>query len=167
MPLVLVIIAAAALYLWLKGSGAASAAYPPARGVPLPGPGDSVAAYDPLSSVAGAVAQVESGGRQFDAKGNVIVSSAGALGIMQLMPQTAAGLGVNPYDANDNMRGGTLYLGQMFDEFGNWRDALAAYNWGPGNVSRTLNNGGEFPSSVNGYVDSVSGILGGLPDSSG
>ncbi len=73
-----------------------------------------------------AVAQTESGGSQ-DA-----VSPAGAVGVMQLMPDTAAGLGVNPYDKAQNIEGGTKYLRQMMDAFGgDVQKAVAAYNAGP------------------------------------
>ncbi len=73
-----------------------------------------------------AVAETESGGNQ-DA-----VSAAGAIGVMQLMPDTAAGLGVNPYDKQQNIEGGAKYIRQMLDTFGgDVQKAVAAYNAGP------------------------------------
>ena len=65
------------------------------------------------------------------------VSDAGAIGVMQLMPETAAALGVNPYDKRDNIVGGAMYIRQMLDTFdGDVPLAVAAYNAGPGAVKR-------------------------------
>ncbi len=77
-----------------------------------------------------AVAWQESRGRMS------AVSVKGALGVMQLMPGTAAELGVNPGDLADNIRGGALYLRRQLDRFGTVPLALAAYNAGPGAVAR-------------------------------
>lgn len=76
-----------------------------------------------------AVATVESGGNP------AAVSSAGAIGVMQLMPQTADSLGVDPYNAGQNIMGGAEYLKSLLDTFhGDLPLAVAAYNAGPGAV---------------------------------
>jgi soluble lytic murein transglycosylase-like protein len=82
-------------------------------------------------------------------------SSAGAVGLTQLMPSTAASLGVtNPLDPTQSIEGGARYLSQMMAQFGgNTSDALAAYNAGAGAVQRY---GGVPPyAETQGYVAKV------------
>ena len=63
-------------------------------------------------------------------------SAYGAVGVFQLMPSTARKLGYNPYYLSDNIRGGLMYYKMMYQKFGSVELALAAYNAGPGNVSK-------------------------------
>ena len=66
------------------------------------------------------------------------ISSTGAMGIMQLMPYTAKDMGVDdPFNPTDNIRGGTKYLRYLWNRYrGNLEKIAAAYNWGPGRVSK-------------------------------
>lgn len=64
-------------------------------------------------------------------------SPAGALGIMQFMPATARDFGIDPLDPFQAIPAAGRYLAQLYKRFGNWPEALAAYNWGQGNVSRS------------------------------
>ena len=85
------------------------------------------------------------------------VSPAGARGLMQLMPGTARGLGVtDSFDPEQNVMAGTRYLRQMLDRYdGNLESALAAYNWGPGNVDK---RGSFLPRETRDYLVKVKSL---------
>ena len=63
-------------------------------------------------------------------------SHKGAIGLAQLMPETARRLGVDPTDPKANLEGGALYLKQQYMRFRSWRLAIAAYNAGPDAVEK-------------------------------
>jgi soluble lytic murein transglycosylase-like protein len=104
--------------------------------------------YEVDPDLARAVMRMESGGNP-----NAI-SRAGAIGLMQLMPSTAKGLGVDPKDPERNLEGGIKYLSQLSDKYnGDYVKTLAAYNAGP---SRVDSYGGvpPFPETQR-YVKNV------------
>lgn len=82
------------------------------------------------------------------------VSPAGAQGLMQLMPATAQELGVDdPFDPSQNIMGGTRYLRSLLDRYdGDLNKALAAYNWGMGNLDRST---GGLPEETRNYQSRV------------
>ena len=88
-----------------------------------------------------------------------VVSRAGAVGEMQLMPATARALGVNPYDSEQNYQGGALYLARLMRRYrGDLVLSLAAYNAGPGAVDRW--RGVPPYRETRAYVGAVLGRLG-------
>lgn len=95
------------------------------------------------------------------------VSAAGAMGLMQVMPDTWAelrvrhGLGRDPYDPRDNILAGTAYLREMFDRYGNVAAMLAAYNAGPGRYDDYLATGRTLPTETRAYVAALVPVLGG------
>ena len=89
------------------------------------------------------------------------VSRKGAMGLMQLMPDTWAGLrvrhglGRDPFDPHDNILAGTAYLREMFDRYGNVGAMLAAYNAGPGRYDEYLSAGRPLPAETRDYVAAI------------
>lgn len=106
-----------------------------------------------------AVMQVESAGRVR------AVSSAGAMGLMQIMPDTWAGLrvrhrlGRDPFDPRSNILGGTAYLREMYDRFGS-HGFLAAYNAGPGRYEDHLATGRPLPRETRVYMATLLPMIG-------
>lgn len=92
------------------------------------------------------------------------VSSAGAKGVMQLLDSTAAALGVsNPFDPMQNIAAGVKYLAQLIAQFSDLVEGVAAYNWGPGNVSKALATYGSdwlyyAPAETQKYVQRILGV---------
>ncbi|UZD69357.1 lytic transglycosylase domain-containing protein [Brucella sp. JSBI001] len=95
------------------------------------------------------------------------ISSAGAMGLMQVMPDTWAelrarhGLGRDPYHPRDNIMAGTAYLREMFDRYGNVAAMLAAYNAGPGRYDEYLATRRRLPAETRAYVAALVPLLGG------
>jgi soluble lytic murein transglycosylase-like protein len=113
----------------------------------------SAAGIDPNLAVG--VATQESG-----LNPHAVNPSSGAIGMMQLMPGTAASLGVNPHDVMGNIQGGIRYLRDQLANFGDEAKALAAYNWGPQHVTQAVERWGaewlsHAPSETQHYVKSI------------
>jgi len=118
-----------------------------------------------------AVMRQESGGRQAGADGAPVTSSAGAMGLMQVMPDTYAalrqrhGLGADPHEPRSNILAGTAYLQEMHARFGA-PAFLAAYNAGPDRVEAYLSGGTMLPDETVSYVAAIGPRIG-MPGSFG
>jgi hypothetical protein len=140
----------------------------PSRYYPPPGPpGDPWGPY--IHEASGrfslpeqwirSVMRQESGGQED------VISWAGAIGLMQVMPDTYAGLrdryslGNDPFDPHDNILAGTAYLKEMYDRYGS-PGFLAAYNAGPNRVDKYLYNGTPLPAETVHYVAAIAPRLG-------
>lgn len=99
-----------------------------------------------------AVAQTESGFRS-EVVNCTVTSTAGARGLMQFMPATAAGFGIDPCVPSQAIDAAARYLAQLYARFGDWDLTLAAYNWGPGNVSSKPRS--AWPTETRTYVAKV------------
>jgi len=107
------------------------------------------------------VIRAESGGND-SLLGRPVVSRAGAMGLMQLMPATWAemrlnlGLGHNPFDPHDNIIAGAAYLRAMYDRFG-YPGLFAAYNAGPRRFAEHLDMGRPLPRETIAYLSKIAG----------
>ncbi|MBC7801235.1 MAG: lytic transglycosylase domain-containing protein, partial [Gemmatimonadaceae bacterium] len=107
------------------------------------------------------VMRQESGGRLYSRNGDLITSSAGAMGLMQVMPGTYdelkgryPELGSDPFDPRNNILAGTAYLREMYDIYGS-PGFLAAYNAGPGRLDDYLTRSRTLPEETRRYVASI------------
>jgi soluble lytic murein transglycosylase-like protein len=111
-----------------------------------------------------AVMRQESGGRTMLPENLPIVSSTGAMGIMQLMPATYAemaaqyGLGADPHNPRDNILAGAAYLKWLKSKYG-YPAMFAAYNDGPGNIEDHLHRGRPLPAETRGYIAHIAKSL--------
>jgi hypothetical protein len=111
-----------------------------------------------------AVMRQESGGRTMLGENQPIVSQAGAVGLMQVLPATYGEmaaqhrLGNNPFDARDNIMAGTAYLHWLHQKYG-YPAMFAAYNAGPGRVEDHLQKGAGLPAETRAYIGSIAKTL--------
>jgi hypothetical protein len=110
--------------------------------------------------------RVESGGKEY-LNGDLITSSAGAMGLMQVMPNTYDGLrdrynlGDDPFDPHDNIIAGVAYMREMYDLYGS-PGFLAAYNAGPARLDDYLANVRPLPDETRHYVAMIGPNLRGI-----
>jgi hypothetical protein len=107
----------------------------------------------------------ESRGRRYDKEGNLLTSSKGAMGEMQVMPATARdpGFGITPARGNDPdelRRVGEEYAKVLLNKYRDPKLAAIAYNWGPGNTDKWLSAGADMsklPQETRGYIQNMAG----------
>ena len=84
-------------------------------------------------------------------------SSVGAIGIAQFMPATAAQFGIDPTNPYASIDAAAKYLSQLYGQFQDWDLAVAAYNWGPGNVAKYNEGNATPPAETVAYVSAITG----------
>ena len=110
------------------------------------------------------VMEAESGGRTMASETEPITSNKGAMGLMQLMPETwrewraALDLGTDAYDPHDNITAATAYLHALYAKYG-YPAMFAAYNDGPGNLEKRMIDGGLLPQETQLYVAKITGVV--------
>lgn len=85
-------------------------------------------------------------------------SPVGAIGLMQFMPATAAEWNIDPTDPWQSIDAAGRYMAQLYSRFSDWRTALAAYNWGQGNVAHFGTD--NLPHETQAYVEAIAGDIG-------
>ena len=111
-----------------------------------------------------AVMRMESGGRTMLSENERMISDKGAMGIMQVLPQTYEDMraqykfGADPFDPGDNIPAGTAYLRWLKGKYG-YPALFAAYNAGPGQVDGLLARGTPLPQETKLYVAGIGRIL--------
>ncbi len=169
--------ARAALFVPLSGAPPCASATPVLRGDGHEGgavwqPDIAAAAhrFDIPEAWIAAVMRAESGGRA-TMDGEPIRSPSGAMGLMQVMPQTYAalraryGLGADPYAPRDNILAGAAYLRELLDRYGvPW--FLAAYNAGPARLDAFLHTGRALPLETQRYLAALAPQIGGTSGAS-
>ena len=112
-----------------------------------------------------AVMRMESGGRTLLDDKTPITSTAGAMGIMQVMPDTYSdmreqySLGADPFNPRDNILAGAAYLRWLHDKYG-YPKMFAAYNAGPGTLDAQLAGSRKLPKETRDYITRIASILG-------
>ncbi len=144
------------------------------RTYPVPGPvgdpwgpyiAEAARKYDVPERWVRAVMRQESGGQLY-LDGQLITSSAGAMGLMQVMPETydelrgRYGLGADPYDPHDNIMAGVAYMRELYDIYGA-PGFLAAYNAGPKRLDDYLSHHRTLPNETRQYVANIGPSLAG------
>ncbi len=157
------------------GDGPRTAGAPAAETAFVPDPNDPLGRWVPLIREASerydvpekwirAVMMRESNGRATGSNGKPLTSTAGAIGLMQVMPGTydlmrwQYGLGANPADPHDNIMAGTAYLREMYDLFGA-PGFLAAYNCGPACYAGHLAGKQKLPRETRQYIAALTPVL--------
>jgi hypothetical protein len=111
-----------------------------------------------------AVMARESGGRTMLAQGLPMVSNAGAIGLMQVLPETYGemraqyNLGADPFNTHDNILAGAAYLRWLHGKYG-YPAMFAAYNAGPGRLEEHMNKGTVLPAETRAYIGAVTRAL--------